>query len=131
MFCLLNQNHVKLVLVTTNLSICLFFLCWVTLVTRLKQFFLYSNTYPTTQFNLVKHIITNLNSIAFCFFLSSTSSFNDPIVESLTLVEFFNMMDTIRNKYFELFRIAPHVCQNYLAITPKSLLQTIYLQLFP
>ena len=40
MFCLLNQNHVQLAPATMNLSVWLFFLCWFTLVTRLKQFFL-------------------------------------------------------------------------------------------
>ena len=39
-------------------------------------------------------------------------------------------MDTISNKHFELFRIAPNAYQNYLAISPKFLFLTIYLQLF-
>ena len=44
---------------------------------------------------------------------------------------FFNLMDTVSNKHFESFRIAPNLCENYLAIISKSLLQIIYLQLFP
>ena len=168
MFCPLNQNHVQLVLVTMNISIWLFFLCWFTLVTRLKQFFLYGNTYPTMYFNLAK-LETCLSVLAstpstiwilllFASLCNSILSFNNPMLQSLLgqsastchkndgpwnqqllhvsfpLINsciFFNLMDTISNKHFASFRIAPNVVQNYLAISPKSLLPTIYLQLFP
>ena len=91
MFCLFNQIHVQLVLVTMNLSVWPFFLCWITFVTRLKQFFLVQQHIPNNTFQLVlawdlsfsisKHIINNSNSVASLF--NSTSSFNDPMLQSL------------------------------------------------